>query len=555
MKQAFKSPIKSRITLIVLAIFSIWLTSCAGAVEMDITVYSGDRYQQKMILSFTEEMVELSGGTEEIERLLDEMVSEAENEGASISWQPIKSRQDDTIQYEIQQEITDITNASTDGFKWEEVEHNNSPAYRFEYTDISDMDIFQEFTLTLHTGKILESNGEQVNARTAQWKNSNQYQAPYAIVQPKSAAPWASWMAWLPLAAAGLLLLATAGIVVFLIRSGRLQEWFSAGISTGKWRVQAMKLSNERDHLEKDKKKLVSELGAKAWTARVTHPDYADLYGQLVTLDQQRVELKEQREAAAQQLQEIQQTHTQTKSEYAARINELQENLKNTKSHRERIRLDKASFEKQMKKARENQEETQTEIQSLRDRLTQAPDSDAPEAEEQSATLSNAIAALEQSLSQMADEISHLESEIQRLETEQQPLAKEVDHLEEKLAQAQAEKREALAPLDRQIATLQEEIKSIDKQLSAIAQEMTPLIDNLGPYVDRARPESPALSDLYEKLDQSYRELASASQQQDLLKARIGAADTGAVRNFYLFIGGMIVVLILIIILLMMGLR
>lgn len=550
MNQAFTPPIKSRFALIILMILSVWLSSCAGAVEMDITVYSGDRYQQEMILTFAEEMVELSGGIEEIERLLDEMVAEAEAEGGSISWRQIKSRQDGTIQYEIQQEITDITNASADGFRWEEIEHNDSRAYRFEYANISDMDMyFQEFTLTLHAGKILESNGEQVDARTAQWKNPSQYSSPYAIVQPKSAAPW------IPLAAAGLLFLAAIGIVFFLLRSGRLQEWASAGISTGKWRVQAMKLSNEHTHLEKDKKQLVSELGAKAWSARVTHPDYEDLYNQLETLDEQRAELREQRETAAQQLQEVQQTHGQTESEYATRINNLQEELKNTQHQLEQIRSDKASFEKQVQKAQKNREETQAEIQSLRDRLSQVPASDAPEADEQSTTLTNAIAALEQSLSQMADEISHLQSEIQRSGTEQQPLTEKVDHLEQKIEQAQAEKREVLAPLDRQIVTLQEEIKATDKQLSAIAQEMTPLIDNLGPYVDRARPESPALSELYAKLDQAYRELAGASQQQDLLKARIGAADAGAVRNFYLFIGGIGIVLILMIALLMIGLK
>ncbi len=549
MNQAFKPLIKSRFALIILMILSVWLSSCAGTVEMDITVYSGDRYQQEMILTFAEEMVELSGGIEEIERLLDEMVAEAEAEGGSISWRQVKSRQDDTIQYEIQQEITDITNASTDGFRWEEIDHNDSRAYRFEYANISDMDMyFQDFTLTLHAGKILESNGEEVDARTAQWKNPSQYSSPYAIVQPKSVA------AWLPLAA-GLLFLAAIGIVLFLLRSGRLQEWFSAGISTGKWRVQAMKLSNEHTHLEKDKKQLVSELGAKAWSARVTHPDYEDLYNQLETLDEQRAELKEQRETAAQQLQEVQQTYGQTESEYATRINNLQEELKNTKNHLEQIRSDKASFEKQEKKAQKNREETQAEIQSLRDRLSQVPASDAPEADEQSTTLTNAIAALEQSLSQMADEISHLQSEIQRSETEQQPLAEKVDHLKQKIEQEQAEKREVLAPLDRQIVTLQEEIKATDKQLSAVTQEMTPLIDNLGSYVDRARPESPALSELYAKLDQAYRELAGASQQQDLLKARIGAADAGAVRNFYLFIGGMGIVLILIIALLMIGLK
>ena len=420
-------------------------------------------------------------------------------------------------------------------------------AYRFEYTDIAKVNRYlQGFTLTLHTGKILESNGTQVDERTVRWVNPRRN--PYAIVQPKSA------IKWIPLVVAGVLLLVTAVVVFILVRSGRMKTWISTGFSTSKWRVQAMKLGSDQTRMEKDKAKQLAALGAKAWEARVAHPDYAELYSQLETLEQQRLALSEEVKAIEINLQQVRQTRTQTETDYATRISKLQDERKGATTRLSQTRTDKTAFEKRLSKAQADQDKTQAEVQSLHNRLAQVQASEAPDRETQAASLSNAIAVLEQSLIQLGNEMPRMQSEIARLEAEQQPLSDDVTRLEQQIAQAQTEQREALAPLDQQITTLQGEIRAGNEKIAALTQQMTPLINNLGPYVDHARPESAALSDLYVRLDQSYRELAELSQQHDLLKARLGATDTGAVRNAYLVVVGLLIVSILIIVLLVVGL-
>ena len=533
--------------VVVAALLCLLLSSCAGIVEADITVYAGDRYQQEITLSFSADVANLAGGPAEIENMLDEMVAEIGTEGVRISWRKLETQQSNVLQYEIRQSLTKMTDTSTDGFIWSETSYNNRKAYRFEYTDIAEVNkYFQSFTLTLHAGKILESNGTQVDERTVRWVNSRQ--SPYAIVQPKSA------IKWIPLAAAGAFLLVTAVVVFILVRSGRMKTWISTGFSASKWRVQAMKLGSAQTRLEKDKAKQLVGLGTKAWELRVAHPDYTELYGQLEALEQQRVALNEEVQATEVHLQQVRQTRTQTETDYATRIGKLQEERKGATTRLNQARTDKAALEKRLSKAQADQGKTQTEIQSLHNRLAQVQASEAPDRETQAASLTNAINALEQSLVQMGGEMPRMQSEIARLEAEQQPLSDDVARLEQQIAQAQAEQREALAPLDQQITSLQGEIRSGNEKLAALAQQMTPLINELGPHVDRARPESEALSDLYARLDQSYRELAELSQQQDLLKVRLGAADTGAVRNAYLVIGGLLIALILIIVLLVVGL-
>jgi len=531
--------------VILMAVLGLLLTSCAGTAEMDITVYSGNRYRQEIVIGFPADMLQLAGGSAEIEQLLDEMVAEAQADGVNLSWRQIRSRDSNLVQYEIRSGMTRMTDADTQGFSWTEATHNNRRAYEFKFFDYIGSE-FQNFTLTLHAGKILDTNGTQLDSRTVQWVNPTG--TPYAVVQPKST------VKWIPLVGAILLLLATVGIVALLLLTGRLKTWGAAGFSSGKWWVQAMKLNNERTRVEKDKGKLISELGKKAWAARVAHPSYSELYERLEALEQQRAVLSETAQAIELQLQQVRQTRTQTESEYKARINEVQDERKAVSTRLNQVRTDKAAQERRASKVQADQQKAQAEIQSLQNRLAQVQASAAPDRETQAASLSNAIAALEQSLAQLVNEMPHLQSEIARLTAEEQPLVNEVNRLEQQLAQMQGEQREALAPLDQQIAGLQNELRTHTEQAAALTQQMPPLIEALGPQVEHARPESAALAEMYDQLDKTSQELTQLSQQHDLMKARLGASDTGAVRNFYLVIGALGLALILIVILLIIAL-
>lgn len=547
---------RRRLALMVLAaLVCLLLSSCsAGAAEMDITVYTGDRYELKAIVSIPTDALAWVGGQAVIESELESLVAEAKAQGKDVSWRQLESEQSDAIQYEIRTGITKITGADTEGFTWRQVRHNNRQAYRFEFPSYAEMSRgLQSFTLTLHAGRILESNGRQIDARTVRWSGPNQ--TPYAVVQPKGTTAWITLAGTgLLLVAAILLLVAAGGLTLYLALTGRLKAWGSVGISAAKWRVQAAKLGNDRSRAEKERKRLLSDLGARAWQARVAHPSYAELYAQLEALDQQRAALREQIQAAEQQLRQVQQTRAQTDSEYAARLRAVQEERAAAARRLSQARAEYAAAEKRLRKVQAEQQTTQAEIQSLRSKLAQALASAAPDSEAQAASLSSGIAALEQSLAQSASDMSHLQSEIARLHAEQQPLVDEVNRLDQERAQVQAEQRQALAPLDQQIAALQGQIRSHTQQSTELERKMTPLTHELGPLVDRARPASPELSEVYARLDQSYRELADLTQKHDLLKARLGAADGGAARNFYLVVGGLLLALILSVLLLVIAL-
>lgn len=363
-----------------------------------------------------------------------------------------------------------------------------------------------------------------------------------------------SRIGWMLLTAAGLLLMGATGVLLVLGLTGRLADWGTAGLSAGKWRFQAIKLSNDRARMQKDQTKLLSELGMKAWEARVAHPDYAELTVQLEALEQQRAQAHEQVRTVEQQLEEARTSRSQTESEHAVRIRRVQEELKGAASSLSRVSADKAALGRRLSKAQADQQKTLAEVQRLQGRLDQVRASDAPDREAQEASLSNAIAALEQSLVRIGSELPEMEAESARLETEQRSTSDSVDQLEQQLAQAKAEQREALAPLDRLVADLQSELQANTERVTDLSQQMKPLTDNLGPLVDRARPESSVLSGLYDRLDRLQHDIADLSQQHDLLQARLTAVDTSAVRGFYVVLAGVAVVLMLIALLVLVAL-
>lgn len=336
---------------------------------------------------------------------------------------------------------------------------------------------------------------------------------------------------------AGVLSVVTIGTALGLTITGRLKKWSEAGLSVGKWKAQSLKTGSDKHRVENIRRQLVSELGAKAWEARVVHPDYAELYGELEELEKRRIALQEQLRSCEQSLQNARQTRAQTDAEYTARINRLQEERANANARLTKIRADKSASEKRVSKLQVDQQKTHAEIRALQDKLAQQSSSLTSNQGTQAASLSNAIAALERSLVQIAQDIPRLQSEISQLSAEESSLASDVERLEKQTLSLQSEHREALTPLDRQIAALQEEIRTYNKQIVELTERMTPLINNLGPMVDRVRPDSPTLEPLYAQIDRAGSELSSLERQHEVLLARLAATDAAAARNFYITVG------------------
>lgn len=524
-----------------------FLVSGCGAADLDVTVYANDRYEQIITLTIPQDLMEMQGGILEFERTLDEAVAEGKAQGFKVTWRRLNTDETGVYTYELKSGRGKITNSDMDGFGWWEMDYQNRKAYRFEYTNIADLTGgFQSLTLTLHAKKILDTNGTRIDEGTVRWINP--YQTPYAVVIPKTS------IQWIPLVGGVLLLGGLLLGLLMLFLSGQLKKWSAAGLSTGKWRVQELQIGNERSQSEKKRAALLSQLGVQAWEGRVFDPAYADQYAQLEEVDQQRVALREQTQSIAAELQQARQKRTQVDAEYNRRISLLQEERRQAASRLNQYQSEIDLLQKRISRLHSDSSKAVSELQSFQRRLAQAESSTAPNREEQIASLSNAIQALEQSIAQSTHEIPSLESEIARLKNEKAPLQEAVNNLGQQIEQLQTEQRAELKPLDAEIDRLQTEQSRKNESLAELDKKLEQSVRELGPMVERARPESRRLSGVYAQLDQSSTELTDLSQRQDLLKARIEGTDAASVRNFYITAALTLAVLFLVVVLLVVGL-
>jgi uncharacterized coiled-coil protein SlyX len=166
------------------------------------------------------------------------------------------------------------------------------------------------------------------------------------------------------------------------------------------------------------------------------------------------------------------------------------------------------------------------------------------------ALLTGGIVTLQRSSGDLAGQLPALQADVARLYEAQQPFAAEVAQHDQQLAELQAEQKAAVDPLNARLTDLQTRVRVANERLSALVGQMTPLTASLGGKVARARPEAPALAGAYGEVDRLDRELSGVTNQGDLLKARLAAVDTGALRKFYLLAGIVVAVIVVVITLL-----
>lgn len=528
--------------LLVLTVFGLFLSAC-GVVESDITVYNNNRFEQEVILSFSRDEIATTGGIDEVEMELEDLVSRMSLEGLDAKWQKIEDRQDNTYKYKLRLSKTDLSKAESLGITWQAVDYNQRKVFRFEYPEFLALSTSTiSSTLTLHAGKILESNGNMIDEQTVRWVNPGD--VPYAIVEPKSS------VSWLPLILAFLILAFVFAMILVLFFLGPLKKWVGASFLAGKWRVQTLKLGNDRSRLEKNRNKLVSELGEKAWESRVVHPSYAILFGQLETLEEQKKSIDGQIRNFEETLRQLNSKRSETDTDFINRISELVEERKIKKANFDQNQSTIISSDKRLNKLGQEKIRTEGEIKNLKVRLDQASVSTADDKETQITSLSKAINALEQSLTQLQSEEPRIEAEISRLKTEQRPVTEELENLQRNISQLQAEQRDALAPLDQEIKELKAHLQTFRTKQSSIGQQVKSLISQLGPEVDRERPDSVNLSALYGQIDQYDQVLNQITQQYNLLKARLNVTDKGAVIKLVTVLGVSFAALIVAVVLL-----
>ncbi len=350
---------------------------------------------------------------------------------------------------------------------------------------------------------------------------------------------------WLPLIAVAVLALGAIGIFFGFGRVQGIRETVQVGISAGRWRVQALKVSNEQAHLAKQHEQAVAALGVRAWEQRVEHPSYAAIYAQLNALEEQRKQAQEELAAYHADIQRETDALRRIKADYGARISAVQEKKNAASAQLRERQAEHQAAAKRLAAAERQQQTVNADLRSVQEKLSRAQASTAADREERVALLTGAAATLERTLADLAVQMPTLQGDVARFDEAQRPFAAEVAEHERQLAEIQAEQKAALDPANARLSDLQARVRASNERISAISREMTPLTDSLGVQVAAARPEAPALVDAYAAVDRLEHDLSSVTNRGDLLKARLAAVDAAALRKFYLLIGAVLAVIVL----------
>ncbi|MFA7406357.1 MAG: hypothetical protein WCY93_00755 [Anaerolineaceae bacterium] len=530
--------------LVIVLFMSTFLSACGlGAADMEVKIYAGNKFDFKMTWLIPVDSFLTHGVTQEVEAALDEMVAEARNENdIKMTWKSIKTGDPKIVGYELLVPKTKISDEWNDIFTMTKVTYNNRKADCIDFSGVADFRYsFSSFTLTLHGGKILETNGKQVNSNTVTWVNPGQ--TPYAIMAPKSSLWWIPLV--LGIMALGVLVL----VMSILLVTGKVKAWGAAAINSGKWKIEESKLAGQKKNIIQEKEALISELAKKAWEARVLHHSYTEPYFELETLDGKRVSLAEENARLTEELQQVRESYGKVVKEYSQQTNDMQSEQKVVAKKLNQSKIRQLDLEKELMNALQHQEKAKDEIAGYHKKLSQVQSSDLPDKEARMNALKNAIISLEGSLEKISIRIPQIEMEISQIKTDQEPFTDQFERLNGQISEVQRERKEALAPLEQQVNNLEQSLKSNAAEINVIQQKMTPLIESLGPLVETARPYSGELADLYQQIDALNANLASVTQDHGLMSSRLEAIDKGAVRSFSIMTVGVVLMSLLILIL------
>ncbi|WP_129631688.1 hypothetical protein [Candidatus Oscillochloris fontis] len=251
-------------------------------------------------------------------------------------------------------------------------------------------------------------------------------------------------------------------------RINNLKDKLRAGVEIGKWRTRVLKLGLDRSSSEKERKKAVAALGATAWEQRVEHPDYAEVFAQLVKLAQQRSAVQTEISALESTIQQAEMEKQQLENDFTSRLHSVeQRKLAAT------VKLPKPEPSSQNQSSRTTKQLVIDENPATDTTATTTP--------------------LDTDIEEIRAEISRCDQEITAIKAEQQ---------------------QALSQANAKLSQLRQELKDKRGQLASLERQFPALQQNLGEQVDRVRPESPHLADHYARLNTLDQDIARLSNAQ-----------------------------------------
>ncbi len=350
---------------------------------------------------------------------------------------------------------------------------------------------------------------------------------------------------WVSIVMGILLLLAYLGLVIYLWRAGKLSTWFAAGSTAFRLKTRGARLKSELKGLERDKAALLDELGEKAWAARVSDPSYEGAYNQLLTvqgqidgaadhrrsLEEKKAELVEQREAVVER---FDQQIEALKNQQAG----VEHDLTDAKN---RVR----ALEADLDAAAQEKVRFQRDVKDTRSRIIEMERSDDPDKVEQLRELNSRLSSLTASLLDATNAEPELAAQLPGLQNQVLALSTQFNDLQGQIQALEGDLKSELLPLDDQLEALEKQIKTKSSEIKTFEEQLAQMAKALGVQVEKARPFSPELTELYQKLDVIISKVDFKAQAKEDVSSNLGAVDKTASRNFYvlLLIGVLIIVL------------
>jgi chromosome segregation ATPase len=350
---------------------------------------------------------------------------------------------------------------------------------------------------------------------------------------------------WVSIVMGVLLLLAYLGLVIYLWRAGKLRTWFAAGSTAARLKTQDARLKSELKGLERDRTSLLDELGEKAWASRVSDPAYETAYNQLLTvqgqidgatdhrrsLEEQKAELAQQRKAVVERFDQQIEAH---KSQQAGVDHELTD-AKN------RVR----ALEADLDGAAHEKVRFQRDVKDTRGRIIELERSDNPAKAEQLVELNSRLNSLTTSLLDATNAEPELAAQLPGLQNQALALSTQLNDLQGQIQALEADMKDELLPLDDQLEAHEKQIKTKTSEIKSFGEQLAQMAKALGVQVEKARPLSPDLTELYQKLDMIISKVDFKTQAKDDVSSNLGSVDKTASHNFYvlLLIGVLIIVL------------
>ena len=355
---------------------------------------------------------------------------------------------------------------------------------------------------------------------------------------------------WVSIVIGILLLMALVGLAIYLWRAGKLSSWYAAGTKTARLKSQDVRLKGELRGLERDKSSLLDELGEKAWAARVSDQSYESDYNQLITIQGQidgagdyRRTLEEKKTELTQQRQEVVERFGQQIDALVDQQAQVERSL-NDASNRVR------TLEADLDATAQEKTRFQRDVKDTRSRIIELERSDDPTKADQLSQLNSRLSSLTTSLLDATNAEPDLAAQLPGLQNQALALSTELNNLQNQTQALEGDRKTELFPLDDQLEAIEKQLKNNNNEIKAFEEQLRPLVRAIGAQVEAARPLSPELTELYQKLDVISGKVDYKQQARDDVSTNLGEVDKTASLSFYVFVLVGVLILVLAILLL-----